>query len=241
MSVLIDIHQHILVGMDDGPQDQASMERMLTAAWRQGVRTLVATPHLSPGIIPFCRETLERRVWETQQAAVALGLDLQIAGGAELLYTVQAERYLAQGSIPTLGGTDKILVEFSPAIRYEQLCDAVRVLLRNGYIPILAHVERYPCLMGFPRRMNDLKTRWDVLCQMNAGTLVGRAAYLRKLTLRRLLTEGLIDFIASDAHDDDRRPCRMQEAYDSLLPLVGRDGADELTGNHDTLEDFLGR
>jgi tyrosine-protein phosphatase YwqE len=69
MSELIDIHHHVLYGLDDGPPKKADMEKMLDTAWREGVRVIIATPHVSPGIAPFSLETIEQRAAEGRTTA----------------------------------------------------------------------------------------------------------------------------------------------------------------------------
>ncbi|MCE5343001.1 MAG: hypothetical protein LLF96_05340 [Eubacteriales bacterium] len=238
MNALIDIHHHLLYGMDDGPEKKEGMEQMLEAAYRQGVHAIIATPHLMPGIVPFSLDTLYRRVEEAQDICSVAGYDLHIFPGAEMMYTYQAERYLAQQRVPTLAGSSKILMEFSLDIRFEEMITAVQSVLRSGYFPILAHIERYPCLMR-GRNAERLKENYDVLYQVNGEFVLKGEGFFPKRAIKRLLLDGKIDFIASDAHDVDRRPCQLEEAYDKLVALVGERYADELTGNQLTAEDFL--
>jgi len=234
MNAFIDIHHHVLYGLDDGPPKRADMERMLDAAWREGVRVIIATPHVSPGLAPFSPETIERRAAEAQAYCRAVGYDMRVLPGAEMLYTYQADRYLAQGRIPTLGGSDKLLMEFSLDIRYEALETAVQNVLRSGLVPVLAHIERYPCLMR-SGAAEQLKEDNDVFYQVNADTVLTGAGFRVNRMLKRLLAQELIDFVASDAHDTQRRPCRMSEAYERLVATVGRPYADHLTCNQNGL------
>lgn len=236
---MIDIHHHLLYGLDDGPDNRAQMERMLVAASRQGIRTLIATPHCMPGIVPFSQEAMENRLFEAQKACVALGLALQVLPGAEMLFTPQAGRYLAQRRVPTLAGTRRLLVEFGTDVCFCEMEQAIQTVLRNGLLPVLAHIERYPCLMGQPRRIALLRRRYDVLVQVNAEALLRGNRGLASLRVRRLIQAGAIDCIASDAHDMQTRGCYMAEAYRQLTALVGVAGADALTGNHLPLQDYL--
>ena len=236
---MIDIHHHLLYGLDDGPADRAQMERMVVAASPQCIRTLIATPPSMPGIVPFSQEIMENRLLEAQKACVALGLALQVLPGVEMLFTPQAGRYLAQQQVPTLAGTRRLLVEFGTNIRYCEMEQAIQTVLRNGLLPVLAHIERYPCLMGQPRRIALLRRRYDVLVQVNAGALLRGGRGLASWRIRCLLEAGAIDCIASDAHDTQTRGCHMAEAYRRLAALVGVAGADALTGNHLPLPAYL--
>jgi protein-tyrosine phosphatase len=238
MNAYIDIHHHLLYGMDDGPSDREGTARMLEAAYRQGVSAIIVTPHFTPGIDPFASDTLNRLVQEAQGICAAAGYDLRIYPGAEMLYTFQAERYLSQQRVPTLAASNKILIEFSPDIRFDDMEIAVQSVLRSGYYPILAHIERYPSLLR-GRNAERLKADYDVFYQVNCAFVLGGEGFFAKRAIKRLLTDGKIDFIASDAHDVDRRPCQMEAAYTALVAQVGEHYADELTGNHMTVEEYL--
>jgi protein-tyrosine phosphatase len=238
MNAFIDIHHHLLYGLDDGPSDREGTERMLEVACRQGVSAIVVTPHVSPGITPFSPETLSRRMEEAKDICAAAGYDLRIYPGVEMLYTFQAERYLSQQRVPTLAGSNKILIEFSPDTCFDDMEIAVQSVLRSGYYPILAHIERYPDLLH-GRNAERLKANYDVFFQVNCAFVLDGKGFFAKRAIKRLLAQGQIDFIASDAHDVERRPCQMEAAYNALVVQVGERYADDLTGNHMTVEEYL--
>ncbi|NLI20037.1 MAG: hypothetical protein GX418_00595 [Clostridiales bacterium] len=238
---MIDIHHHLLYGVDDGPADADTMRRMLETAAQEGVHAVIATPHIAPGVTPFQPEKARDRLLEARRMVAAMGLKLTVWPGSELLYTHQAASHLAQGRIPTLAGSDRVLVEFSQDIRLNALEDALREMLRAGTLPVLAHVERYSCLMQGWQQAAQIRQKHGVLYQVNAHTLLGGGSFWTRRTVRRLLLEGQVDFVASDAHDCVHRPCRMREAHEALTALVGKAYADELTGSLDTVQAFLDR
>ena len=112
INAMIDIHHHLLYGLDDGPADVETMQQMLKVASGEGVHTLIATPHIAPGIKPFPLDVSYVRLSEAQNICDTLALDIHVLPGAEILYTHQTARYLTEGRIPTLGGTNKVLIEF---------------------------------------------------------------------------------------------------------------------------------
>ena len=236
-----DIHHHLLYGLDDGPATAEDMAAMLQAAYASGVKTLVATPHISPGIVPFAWETFWQRMAQAQQASHALGLDMAILPGAEMLYTYQAERYLAERRIPTLAGDRKVLVEFSGNIRLGELESALQVILSNGYVPIVAHIERYRCLMQSHTRTIALRRAYGAQFQINCDSLLHCANPFVHRTLTSLLAERQIDYVASDAHNTGNRACRMQEAYEKLVAAYGEPYANDLTGIGLTAGYFINR
>ena len=234
---MIDIHHHIIYGLDDGPADMETMRQMLKAAAHEGVHTVVATPHIAPGIQHFPMNTYYTRLLEAQELCDTMALDLRILAGAEIRYTHQTANSLAEGSIPTLGGTNKILLEFQGNVRFEAIEEAVQTVLRNAAVPVLAHIERYRHLIFPVRRAEALKEEFEVYYQINGESILKPRV---NRSIRRLLQHGMIDFVASDAHNCDKRRCRMQETYEKLISLVGREYADKLTGKQSTAEDFLG-
>jgi protein-tyrosine phosphatase len=237
---MIDIHHHIIYGLDDGPKDTDSMRRMLKAASLNGVRTLIATPHISPGIKHFPMNVYYDRLIEAQTACDTLHLNLRVLPGAEILYTQQTANHLAEGRIPTLGGSNKVLLEFPGSVRFETIKEAVQSVLRNATVPVLAHIERYRNLIFHARRMEALKEDYEVYYQINGESILNSHNYPVNRSIRRLLQHKMIDFVASDAHNCDKRPCNMQEAYEKLVAIAGREYADKLTGKQSAIEGFLG-
>ena len=234
---MIDLHHHIVYGLDDGPKDIETTTKMLKAAAEQGVRTIVATPHIAPGIEHFPMDVYLRRLREVQTLCETLGLDLRILAGAEIRYTHQTAAYLAAGSIPTLGGSKKVLVEFTGKTRFQEIEDAVQTVLRNGAVPVIAHIERYPRFISQLKHVEKLKEDYDVYYQVNNETILKPRLHR---TVRRLLQQGMIDYVGSDTHDLDKRRCNSKAAYEKLEAIAGRETADRLTGRGMTPEQYLG-
>jgi protein-tyrosine phosphatase len=237
---MIDIHHHIIYGLDDGPADAEAMRRMLKAASLSGVRTVIATPHIAPGIDHFPMNVYYERLLEAQGLCDTPALNLRVLPGAEILYTQQTANHLAEGRIPTLGGSNKLLLEFPGNVRMKTIEEAVQTVLRNAIVPVLAHIERYRNLISPVRRAEALKEDFEVYYQINGECILKNNNPRANRSIRRLLQRGMIDFVASDAHDCDKRRCNMQEAYEKLVTIVGREYADKLTGRQSTIEGFLG-
>ena len=125
---MTDIHQHLLWGMDDGAQTPELMQDMLRQSHRQGIRTVVATPHAVPGLIPFDLGLCRERQAEAQRFCDTEGLNMKVLLGAEIAWTVQAALSLRQSRIPTLGDTDYILLELWRDVTWREAQDAARQL-----------------------------------------------------------------------------------------------------------------
>lgn len=229
MSGFTDIHSHVLYGIDDGARTRSDMENMLDLAYDNGITEIVATPHVTPGIYPIPYELIAKRQQEAQQYCYSRGYSLQIHTGAEIMYTPAMGSFLAGDQLPTLAGTDSVLVEFVPDIDYAEMCGAVEDISRAGYSVIIAHMERYACLRR-PNRAAQLKEDYGIAYQMNCRTVLHTGKLLSDPFPRYFLDKHLIDFVASDAHDCVHRRFRMQEAYTFLAKKYGIEVANRLTG-----------
>lgn len=223
-----DIHHHLLYGVDDGPKAQKDMALLLRRAAQEGITRIIATPHVTPGVVPCPTEKYMLLVQEANQLCRQLNLDLTVDLGAELLYTPQIVRFIAEGRVPTLAGSDRVLVEFSPDVRYETLLATVEQILGIGCLPVLAHMERYRCLTSNFRRTRRLHERYDVFFQVNTRSIVEGGFFQRRF-VKRMLREGMIDAIATDAHNTTSRPPRMKSAWQLICRECGPEYANRLT------------
>ena len=205
------------------------MYRMLDCAASQGIHAIIATSHITPGVRRFDMEGYRRALREAREYCEASGYDMTIYEGCEILYTRQTCRLLQEGEIPTLAGTDFVLVEFSPDIRFAKLREALQDLISAGYRPVVAHVERYRCLFR-GKTLQQLRSDFDVRCQMNCQTVYRKNGFWQERRVNRWLTEGLIDCVSSDAHNMTTRPFGMRRAYRALSQRVGKAEARRLTG-----------
>jgi len=229
MKGFTDIHSHFVYGIDDGASNRKEMEAMLDAAYADGIRALVATPHITPALRPFDEELFRTHLDEARQYCASKDYKMTLYSGAEILYTPALESYLNRHPLHALANSNRVLLEFMPSVSYLEIEDAVALLLRAGYKPILAHIERYNCLLH-GKRAFKLKEQYDVCYQLNAGTFLAEKGLRLTRFVRKWIDEDLIDHIASDAHDTKKRPFRMKKAYNKLLLEYGKAMADHLTG-----------
>lgn len=227
-----DIHHHILYGMDDGAPTPKEMHAMLKKAAEDGIGRIVATPHVTPGVKRFNREQYERSLEEARQYCRDRQIDIELYAGAEILYTGQTCAFLEEGRVPTMAGTDHVLVEFSPDVRYDRLYEALDDLLCHGYLPIVAHVERYQCLSSRPARLERIKGEMEVYFQVNCSSIIGKKDGATRRFVEKLLDWDMIDAIATDAHSSTVRCVHMEEAWHKLKKEFGAPYANELTDGH---------
>jgi protein-tyrosine phosphatase len=208
-----DLHFHLIPGLDDGPPHIATAISLLAMAHQTGTRSVVATPHM------FCPRYENRDVlaindafarlvndlrprWESGEHAFLKELSLDL--GAENYLSVEFLDQLASGGVISLGGSRYLLIEFSAFIAPDSVLRGLERVFDAGFVPVLAHVERYP---PFVKDRNLLRTLVDRGCiaQLNASALDQRAKRRQRRFARQLLSEGLVHLIASDAHDSRRR------------------------------------
>lgn len=213
---LTDIHQHLLWGIDDGADSREIMYSMLREAQRQGIKTIVATSHARPGLQPFDMGLYTERLTEAQCFCKTEDLGICVLPGAEIAWTHQTPLVLRQGRIPTMGGTDYVLLELWRNISWQAAQDAVKQLTRAGYCPVLAHPERYLAFIRSPKKTLQFRNETGALLQLNADTVLSPRNYWERRFAEYLLKEGAVDAIASDAHDCINRPVNMEAAYQWL-------------------------
>ncbi len=211
-----DIHCHILPGVDDGSGSMGQTLQMITLAKQQGIKTIIATPHYACGAKNKLAARLLKILEEVQKETLKLGGEFRIYPGNELYYSEGIMEALKTGEAFTLAGSRYVLVEFSLVETYQTLYRGMGQLVMAGYIPILAHVERYLCLRGKESRIVDM-IKLGTCMQMNSGSLLGGMFNREAVYHRRLVKEGLVHFIASDCHNTGSRPPRMKDAYKALV------------------------
>ena len=228
MNRLTDIHQHLLWDMDDGAPDEETTLAMLRDAQEQGIRRIYATPHACPGYRPFDMAKYEERLAQARALCSGHGIEIRLLPGAEIAWTYNTVEALRRKRLPTLGGTDHVLLELWNGISWHDAIHAVREMNRAGYKPVLAHVERYACFRWNPRKALELKEHFDVAYQVNASAVLHGRTFMTRRFIKKMLREQAIDAVASDAHDCGARPQRLGEAYAALQERCGAEYAARL-------------
>lgn len=215
-----DIHSHMLGGVDDGARDEAEMLRMLDIAYTSGTRAICFTPHFAPGCFGDTRKKSEAAF----AAAVAYGAerypDMRLCLGNELLYHEGCVDALTNGECRTMNGTRRVLVDFPFDTPFVRIYSAMRDLLSSGFIPILAHAERYDCIKSPFKSLMELG-EMGVIIQVNSTSLCGAwGRRIRKKTIK-LLKKHIPDLLASDCHRPDGRHPRLDESAAAVRRLCG--------------------
>lgn len=205
---MIDLHCHILPGVDDGADSMSTALEMAKDAWNSGVRAVVATPHCGkPGSQQnFYSKELLTRFRQLQGVIRQSGCGLRIYPGMEIFVTEQFPEWLEGRKLLTLGNSGYLLVEFYFDESPEMIENALKYIQKCGLCPILAHPERYYCVQWKP----ELAAAWaesGTVLQLNRSGIQGNLGQAARDCAWSLLRTGKVQVVASDAHGiRNRRP-----------------------------------
>lgn len=193
---MIDIHSHILYGVDDGSKDLSMSLVMLKEEMEEGVSTVYLTPHQNKQTLtgPLLKERYQSFLDEIKDR----GIDLDIRLGSEIYYYPGLKQDLLSGKALTMDESKYVLVEFSTRTE-TNVSEIVYELVIAGFIPIIAHIERYPYLKK--QDYFDIKDA-GALIQINASSF---KHFSSRGIIKYLLKNDLVDYVGSDAHDPIKR------------------------------------
>ena len=231
---MIDIHSHILPGIDDGPAQMEEAIQMARIAAADGITEMIATPHVNdhfPAIVADAarqRAGFEPDVAAFNQHLRAVGLDLMIRPGAEIAY---AQIDDADLTVLGMNGTRYVLIEFPHTHLPINAAEVIFKLVINGYRPIVAHPERNPSVIDNPKKLMVLRER-GALAQLTAASLTRANDPDIRQCARYLVKKGAVDFIATDAHSAGSRPPTLSAARDMAAKQVGTQRAAALVSGN---------
>ena len=217
-----DIHNHILPGVDDGSQSLEESMAMLEIAYKEGIRSLLLTPHYTRGKNRCSKEELIDRFEDFKKEVRKQYPELSLYLGNEILYEDGVVDDLKDGLIQTMNNTKYVLVEFNIRISYNQLYQAIQKLTNARFRPIIAHVERYRCLFKHVERLDEL-IRMEAFLQMNISSIYGGFLDEEARWCKKLVKEGYISFFGTDAHDLENRTPYVRDYAAWIEKKCGKD------------------
>lgn len=220
---MIDLHCHILPGIDDGPKTMEESLQMVKEAAKQGIHTIVATPHHQNGKYQNEKQIILHHVDKLNALLKDQEIAVKILPGQEIrLYGELIQDY-DSGTILTKNETGKyILVEF-PSNHVPRYTESLLYDIQlKGLIPIIAHPERNTEIIERPGLLYDLIKK-GALSQVTAASLTGEFGKKIKKFSMQLIEHNLAHMIASDAHNTTSRSFKLREAYDVLEKEFGTD------------------
>lgn len=224
MNGFTDIHTHILPGVDDGAQDMTQARRLLQMAWQNGTRTVILTPHYRGKYKKNTPQQLKEAYdWLCEVIKEELP-DMHLYLGNEIYYEADAPEAMHDGRVLSLNDSQYVLLEFQTKSLRSQIINAVSETIRCGFIPIVAHVERYEISRTDPRLVEEL-LEIGALLQLNADSVMGTNGFGIKRFCHKLLQQEMVHFIASDSHGIKHRPPLLRECFLRVHKKYGQEYA----------------
>ncbi len=225
---MFDIHSHIIYHIDDGSRDIEESVKLIRKAYEQGATDIIATPHYYVEY-PTNPTRIREKLSDIEEAVKEAGMEVRLYAGNEVLYFDSMAERLRTGEILTLCGSRYTLIEFYPLESYKTILKCVRNIRNAGYLPVIAHAERFKGL-----RENGL------------SEIIGLGAYVQLSTepigrkglgalfdgetkfVREALKRGEAHFLGTDMHRADTRPPVMKDALKWISDNLDKDYANEI-------------
>jgi protein-tyrosine phosphatase len=217
---MVDLHHHLLPGLDDGSPDLETSMEMARIAVDDGITHIVATPHAN-NMYEFRPEAIAAALQELNAAIAREHLPLTLATGCDFhLSYDNIQDAIENPQKYTIGGGDYLLVELPDHGLSPHLNEAFYELGLAGLKLILTHPERNPTLQRDPARLADW-LRIGVLMQVTTSSVLGHMGRSAQRMAQQLLDDRWVHFLATDAHNTGSRPPRMRAAYDAVAKKYG--------------------
>lgn len=227
---MIDLHCHLLPGVDDGAEDLDEALELARIAVADGIRLAVLTPHIHPGRYDNRRSQLLGQLLRFQQHLDSANIPLQLRLGGEVRLGVESLELLSKNEVPFLGvigGYRVILLELPHQMIPVGSLQFVEKLLSLNIRPLIAHPERNKAVMAQPERIRPFVAAGCWL-QLTAGAIAGKFGESAATAARYLLQNDLAYVIASDAHNREHRPPVISEGRRAAAEIVGEKMASEM-------------
>jgi protein-tyrosine phosphatase len=230
---MIDLHCHILPGIDDGAENAKESVRMAKVAADDGITHIVATPHVRETLHPPA--FLKKYVTKFNEALQKLHVPVEILYGADVYAMLPPKEVLRYA----INNTQYILIEFPYTHIPANAADIIFNFKLQGLIPIITHPERNPSVIRDPEKLFSLLAR-NVYVQITGDSLTGNFGHQIQECAFYLLKKGAVHFIASDAHSEIVRGPVLSEAAKVAEKIVGKENARMLV-NDNPLAVILGK
>lgn len=221
---MIDLHCHLLPGIDDGSTSVEVSIDMARVASGDGIRVIACTPHIYPGMYENTADGIRRAIEALRVELAKASVEIELSIGADVHAVPELLGRLRRGEVPTLGGSRYFLLEPPHHVAPPGFSEFVFALIASGYVPVITH----------PERLSWIEDHYPLMCalvdqgawmQVTAGSLTGRFGEAARYWGERMLDEGRVHILATDAHGTQRRPPLLGEAREAARRWVGAEEA----------------
>ncbi len=224
---MIDLHSHLLPGIDDGAQTLEDALTMARQAVADGTTILACTPHIYPGLFPNTPDIIDQALLQLKQALKDNDIPLEVVSGADIQIIPELVSQLRSGELPTLNNTRYFLFEPPHHVPNSAMLELVHNSVAAGFVPVITHPERLSYAFGKYREFSEAVASGAWL-QLTGNAITGHfGPDIAKLS-ERFLRDGLVHIVASDTHDARHRPPILSHAYQRCCELVGEEETERL-------------
>lgn len=222
---MIDFHSHILPGIDDGSKTLEQSIEIIEEAKNAGFKKIISTSHYMENYYQCETETRNKLLNKLKENVQ----DVELYLGSEIYISYNIIELIESGEASTINDSKYVLFEF-PLTNTKPMNDkeVIYRLIENGYIPIIAHPERYPYIQANPDYLEELSDM-GALFQANYGSIIGMYGTKAKKTLKRILKRGLISFFGSDVHRPEQVYNKMPQIMKKLHKILSEEEIEKLT------------
>lgn len=212
---IVDVHCHILPGVDDGSRSMEETINMLRLAQTEGITDMICTPHYKEGHHTISPEQVSDYISQINEKEKENGIAVRLFPGEEIYYFSGIDDAFDNHEITPMPDGEHILVEFPPLENYRYIRNAIDDILSSGLTPVIAHIERYDCIVSDIKNAYDLRNMGAEI-QVNASGVTGKVGSKIKKAIWKLLKEKLVDYIGTDAHRQEGRFPEIKECTQLL-------------------------
>lgn len=225
---MVDIHCHILNGIDDGPQDLEQSLSLCRKLYQNGLRSIIATPHyiIDDSYMPKASDVKDKvQLLQTQLDKEKL--DLKLYPGMEVFASRDIIEKIRSKEILTLNDSRYILIEFSLGTVSKYVSDILFELQLEGLTPIIAHPERYSSSFLKGKQLSEFVDK-GILLQINSESISGFHGKRAKKAAYELLKRGMVHFVSSDSHGESRMMSNIWDIEEKISRICGTENAERI-------------
>ena len=224
---MYDIHSHILPALDDGAVDQKTALRMAHIAVEDGITHMACTPHIYPGLYDYDSNRIDRAIADFSEVLKTNHISLTLGNGADIQMVSEMVARLNDKTMPTINNSRYLLCEPPHHVAPFHFIESVTDILSAGYVPIITHPER---LSWLQEHYDDFLViaEQGAWMQVTAGSLTGAFGSRPQYWAEKMLADGVVHILATDAHNTDNRAPVLRHGTDRAVRFIGKAQAEAL-------------